>query len=552
MSDVGSARESISAKFPSDLLELARAVKCHPLSLSLAASAMSQSLMPAAQYVEQWKRRELSYEYLSADEALVRSFEISFAELENSSPLAAKLLMLFGYLDHSDMWLDLCLNAVDDDDGDEFLPDWLRQVAAMRNPRQLYLQMKNLSFVEAKGTGPRQEIIWEIHPAIHEFARQKAKSKGLERQLAACAVSLVAAKVPRSKDRDFIYTARRLALHAEQCKIYLDQARVGHLDVYEIKAFGDLFRLLGQYPEAKDFYTYALELLEREMMDNADDEDLETKANIENNLGLVFYHQKKYELALEAFTTSQRIYGQMSTGDGITKWSSLYNIGRALMMEDKLDVALMNLEQAAAFFKPFDANPLRLPSRGLETQRANVNDEAHIYYRVINDIGEIQLRKDHLDKAEAAFKEAFEGQTSQLGDDHPATFPIRLNIGRICVKKQRFGSAKNIFAYIIATYTGWWGRRHSETMRAVEEMADSHAAHAEQKRKMGDYEGDELKNAIDLLNEVVNFHTEVFGADSASARTTGSKLRLAQGFEHHGAEDSYARYYKPIEERSRS
>lgn len=149
-----------------------------------------------------------------------------------------------------------------------------------------------------------------------------------------------------------------------------------------------------------------------------------------------------------------------------------------------------------------------------------------------------------VEEAEESFRAAFDGQKQYLHPRHPVTFAARLNMGRVCVEQSRFATATNIFEYIIETYMGWWGRRHSETMRAVAELADSHMRNSEMKRLMGDGGGEELAVAEQLWSEVLDFHEEVYGADSDTAAVAGSKLqRLRLLLNATGTNDPYSMYY---------
>ncbi|KAF2192916.1 hypothetical protein K469DRAFT_552357, partial [Zopfia rhizophila CBS 207.26] len=148
--------------------------------------------------------------------------------------------------------------------------------------------------------------------------------------------------------------------------------------------------------------------------------------------------------------------------------STLYNRGRSLLMLSELDKAQQCLHSAACYFS------------GVISDNNNIlekDQKKRFYFRILNDLGETYLRNNNLNQAEQAFRQAFNGQKQYLHESHPATFAVRLNIGRVCAERLQFASARNIFNYIIATYTGWWGRRHSETMRAVDELANSYMRH---------------------------------------------------------------------------
>lgn len=515
-----------------DTLQLCSMLKYHPLSLTLAASVISNYPLTVADYAQEWLKRKLDAEIITADRALLHSFELSFEELEHTSPLSAQLLMLFGFLDHRDMWYDLCLNATDED-----YPAWVRQVATRCRFQEFYAPLRNLSFVEGKPRGQGRGIMYEIHPAIHEFARWKAKQRGSEAEYIRCAVSLVAAKVPRSNDEDFLAIAQRLEPHADQCKIYMEQDRMGAgLDLVELEKFGNLFRHLGRHDEASKLYQGILSLLEEEE-EHPCPLDLELMAGIENNLGLVYHAQRNYGLAMQAYDRSIHRMLQNTVEDKGATMVTIHNQGRTLMMLGRLDGSLQSLELAAGYFD----RSTQEDDEG--SDQLLLEERGRIYFRILNDIGEIRLRMNNVEEAENSFRAAFDGLKQYLYPRHPAAFAVRLNLGRVCVEQHRFSTAKKIFEYIIETYMGWWGGRHSETMRAVAELADAHMRHGEMKRLMGDGGDVELELAAQLWSEVLDFHQEVYGTGSDTAAMASSKLQRSRLLLSEAtSEDPYSMY----------
>lgn len=516
-----------------DLLDLSTMLKCHPLSLSLAASVLSRYPLSIPQYIQQWRQRRLGEEF-SVDKALYHSFEFSFEELEKTNSLSAKLLMLFSFLDHKDMWFELCLN-ITEHEHPEF-PNWMHQIATT-GFQALYPVLRNLSFIEDRWNDQTKTTIYEIHPAIHEFARKKAKERGDEEHFVRCAVSLIAANVPRSAEKDFIDIVQRLEPHVEQCTIYMKQGRGGRgLDLVEIEKFANLFRYLGRYEEASRLYLGILTALKAE--ENPGESTIELMADIENNLGLVYHASRQHKFAIRAFDQSYRQRFLITTRDKSALMSTLYNKGRSLLMLGKLDESLQALKMAADYFDN--------PGQVSQSEIMNHYDGSWkgIYFRILNDIGEVYLRRNEIDSAEQAFSTAFIGQMKFLPSLHPATFAARLNMGRVCVKRSQFAAANKIFEYIITTYIKWWGRRHSETMRAVMELAESHLQHGESKRLMGDGGDSELEMAAKLLTEVLHFYQDVYGAEADIAVLAASKLQGLQAMLNSVAQgDPYSMYY---------
>jgi tetratricopeptide (TPR) repeat protein len=452
---------------------------------------------------------------------------MSFEQLENVDPLATNLLKLFGFLDHKDMWYDLCLGTIRDEE-----PDWVRELASKRRFQEVLTRLHNLSFVEVKLGQNGEEPTYEIHPAIHEFARSRARGEEVE-ELVRCAVSLVAARVPRSNAQGFIKTIHRLEPHAEQCLIHMKQGRTGcHIDLVELEKFGSLFRHLGRYDEATRLYEGILHMLRAE--DQPDEATIELTAGIENNLGLIYHARQKYDVALQLYQNSCERLSEMPVEDEKASQITAYNAGRSFMMLGKLDKALREFNQAEQYF-----------SRVLqESPMSDCRDgQWYIYFRIINDIGEIHLRQKNVDLAEQCFRTSFDGFKRCFYELHPVTFTVRLNMGRVCMEQSRYVTAKKIFDFIVDTYTGWWGRRHSETMRAVAELADSYMRHGEAKQLMGDGGERELSVATELYSEVFKYHQEVRGTNSGTAFLMSQKLERLQSLSYSTSGDKYGEYY---------
>lgn len=256
-------------------------------------------------------------------------------------------------------------------------------------------------------------------------------------------------------------------------------------------------------------------------------------------LFLIYHARRQYDLALRAYNRSYVGRRQIMPNDYDSLVMTQYNRGRAFLMLGRLDEALQTMLKAATHFSQL-IPPDSLYDHGLG--RGN-RAMAKTYFRILNDVGEIYLRKNEVELADQNFQRAFDGHKKYLHEMHPTTFAVRLNIGRVCMARSSFATANKIFEYIIATYTEWWGRRHSETMRALTELAESHMRHAEQKRLMGEGGDWELAMAADLWTEILSFHHEVSGSNSDAASFARSKLQQVQLLRSVAPEDAYSTYY---------
>ncbi|PGH05123.1 hypothetical protein AJ79_06871 [Helicocarpus griseus UAMH5409] len=190
---------------------LARLLKGLPLALRLAISVISRFRYTVAEYIEQWNNHGHHDKLLGNDETLFRSTELGFEELEDTHPTAARILTLFSFLDHRDLWYDLCLSGTEDT-----YPTGLRELALKKKPfRHYFPALADLSFIELKLWTDGHQL-WETHPAIQLIARQRAATN--EEEYVRCAISLVASQVPRRSYESNIWEKlRRLEPHAVQC-----------------------------------------------------------------------------------------------------------------------------------------------------------------------------------------------------------------------------------------------------------------------------------------------------------------------------------------------
>lgn len=231
---------------PPGVREQIGSLKGLPLALRLAASVISRYRYTVAGYLRTWNCRGAESELLGA-----RSLELTIEELETTDPNAARILTLFGFLPHSDLWYDLCLRAADS----PYYPAWLRELAVQnRQFRDFYPLLADLSFIEPKRSVQGHQL-WGTHPAIQLVARQKAISAGQEHLYIRWVISLVSSHIPRSYEGVFWETIRRSEPHADLCWNYIAQGKWGPgTNLTELESLGRLFRHVGRYERALLIY----------------------------------------------------------------------------------------------------------------------------------------------------------------------------------------------------------------------------------------------------------------------------------------------------------
>jgi tetratricopeptide (TPR) repeat protein len=447
-----------------------------------------------------WKSHSEACEILGPDRTLYQSMELSLEELEKDDPIAASILALFSFLDHNDLWYEICHNAT----GNTF-PPWLQDLAKNKTPFKCYYPLlADLSFIEPK-IYPNGSRIWEIHPAIQAVAKQRAKTK--EQEYIRCVISLVAAQVPRSSMTNACATMRRLLPHVQLCWRYIKGGKWGpSTNLTDLESLARVFRQVGHYDEASVIYQMiarGLSFLDLTL------DNLEFRADVLTNLGLVYTYQRKFEQALSAFDESSYFLSELGKLSPNASMSIAYNKAVVFMMTDRLDEAEEFLHNAAVHFSEDATDEYILDQ----------DERKSLYLRILNDMGEVFLRKGEVVEAFRLFQDVlYYGQIYWQGEQHPAQVSLNLNIGRTLTKLGNFPGARDLLLEVISIYTDWWGRRHPETIRAIDELAWAFMNEAKYKQARGENSESEMRSAEELWNEALTFYrcADTDGSDTVA------------------------------------
>ncbi|KAE8337189.1 hypothetical protein BDV24DRAFT_167464 [Aspergillus arachidicola] len=229
--------------------------------------------------------------------------------------------------------------------------------------------------------------------------------------------------------------------------------------------------------------------------------EAEFLADVFTNLGLVYINQQKFDLALHTFKRSSNLRSQFGGLSPDIPMSILYNKSVALMMIGRLEEAGENLRNAAAYFARHKPDQYGLTK----------DEQKQLYIRILNDMGDVLLRKDAVAAAIDIFSHILDSQRV-LAESHPAIVSTKLNLGKANAKLGQFSIANSLLEDFIAIYTEWWGRRHPVTMRAVDELALAFMAESEHKNALGVCAATELQNTERLWKEVLDFYENTYGS----------------------------------------
>jgi tetratricopeptide (TPR) repeat protein len=457
-----------------------------------------------------WKERKLDDTLPLVEPTLVQTLNLCFEELESRDASAGRLLTLFGFLDHRNLSYDLVSKAES-----LSLPRWLLAMGTDKNAFDGAIEaLVDLSFVQLTND-TNQGNVYSIHPAVHAFSR--LRTGGSKEHYISWAISLVADNVPRSLDKDYWRKAQALGPHADQCMTYI---RTGRFHPQDLERIGALFRLLGRYDEASTLYNVVLRCLSPHR--NA---FLETIAQVLNDLGLVYYGQHNFELAVKTFHDSIGVYlqlpEQLQTASADTIMCIILNHGNACRMMRDLKAAETAFNQVYEYFdsrKRTDAG--QFPS-WVEV----------IVLQVVNALGELRLERKDTRNAMSMFRRALSIQGEHLESTHPIILSIKTNLGRAYTDLGNYSEACEILQDLMMKYKEQFGANHEAVITAADELARASMGHGQSMMESSNSESmgiEALKEAEQLWMDNLAYYGEKYGAESEDALRTKANIALLQ------------------------
>lgn len=238
---------------------------CLPLALVQAGKYIKETKGSCLKYLDLY---ESPWSKLVAEVPRLRDYEngsiqttwmISYERVKHANPTAAKLLQLWAYLDHQEIWYELFSR------GRQGCPEclWLQDLA--RDEISFMRAVKMLlaySLVEShESTGS-----YSIHPVVHEWCAETISYGGVESLTLAFLV--VGFAVPVDSEREYWLLQQRLVPHADRCMRQLDKYSVPDLIEYSrssaaFHSFGLLCADQGKLAEAEKMYRRALDGYEK-------------------------------------------------------------------------------------------------------------------------------------------------------------------------------------------------------------------------------------------------------------------------------------------------
>jgi tetratricopeptide (TPR) repeat protein len=246
-------------------LRLAQRLDGLPLALSTAGSYLSQVSTSWAEYLElynkSWLRlQETSPQLLTYDSAMYTTWDISYRHIERDDKNAAKLLQLWAYFDHQDLWFELLQSSAK---GAEY---WLLQTTQDRlSFDQTMRVLCGHGLVEANsptGKWGTQSSGYSVHECVHSWMVH-VLNKGANEDMSQLAMRGVASHIPSMDVPEYWLVQRRLLRHADQCHTMLTKGQKLQNREWIPVALGVLYANQGRLDKAEDMYNRALQGYEK-------------------------------------------------------------------------------------------------------------------------------------------------------------------------------------------------------------------------------------------------------------------------------------------------
>ncbi|KAK3996395.1 kinesin light chain 1, partial [Cladorrhinum sp. PSN332] len=382
-----------------DAVELARKLDGLPLALSTAGAYLNNMAITFAEYLEMYQKSWLdlhkttpqlhSYE----DRALHTTWNISYTQVEQQSPIAAKLLKLWAFFDNDDLWFELLCSGRSDG------PQWFQE-----------LTENKISFVEAVRVLCNYGLIetnmllkayrgesrgYGMHGCVHSWTVH-VLNEVRDTDMAKLALRCIGSHVPSRLEHEYWIVQRRLMQHAGSClKMVIGRMLMTEGDEWCLVKIGQLFADQDRLSDAEAIYQRALKGYEKAL-----GPDHTSTLHTVNNLGLLYLDQGRlgeaeamYQRALEG---KEKALGP----DHTSTLDTVNNLGILYIDQGRLG-------EAEAMYQ-----------RALEGYEKALGPDHTSTLNTVNNLGLLYIDQGRLREAEAMYQRALSGFQTALGPSH--------------------------------------------------------------------------------------------------------------------------------------
>jgi tetratricopeptide (TPR) repeat protein len=425
-----------------------------PLALAQAGSFLRQTNMSVPSYIKHydstWKDlmqeqgRYLKREYGDRS-SILTTWMISYKQVASESEEAAKLLKLWSFFNHKDLWHGLLASIYHTNDDVE-VPKWLAVLAESELEfHSVTGLLRRYSLIDA---ACQQTESHTIHAVLHAWCYHISTGDE-QRSMLLLALEIVAQAMPRESDTAYWTLLRRLLPHGLHvyARMSVPRRQQGWrvFDEDDIPAWashelGRLFAAQIKPREGEAMYKRALAGYEKAL-----GAEHTSTINIVNNLGMLYYAQDKLVGAEQMYKRALAGFEKALGAEHTDTLATVNNLGVLYSAQDKLVGAEQMYKRALAGYE-----------KALGAEHTDT-------LGTVNNLGMLYKAQGKLAEAEQMYKRALAGKEKALGAEHTSTLITVNNLGALYADQGRLAEAE-------AMHERALGPGHTSTLETIDNL----------------------------------------------------------------------------------
>ena len=371
-----------------------------------------------------------------SNESVQTTWNISYKHVEQSNPTAAKLLQLWAYLDHQDVWFELLKRGSRGSKDPVWFQDIVQSEISFKRVVKMLLAY---SLVEPH----LNTESYSIHPVVQDWCVESI-SRG-KHDLMMLALTIVGHAVPKPSEPEYWVTQQRLLPHASRCVQQLSGVNVA--DVDKNQDSDDAFHNLGLFyadqgkmVEAEKMYQRALNGKEK-----AWGPEHTSTLHTVNNLGALYAGQGKMTEAEKMYQRALDGYEKAWGPEHTPTLKTINNLGNLYRNQGKM------IEAEKMYQRALDGK-----EKALGLEHTSTLD-------TVNNLGALYAGQGKMIEAEKMYQRALNGKEKAWGPEHTSTLDTVNNLGILYKHQGKLIEAGKMYQRALEGYERLRGPTHPST-----------------------------------------------------------------------------------------
>jgi tetratricopeptide (TPR) repeat protein len=432
-----------------DIANLAHRLDGLPLAIVIAGSFICSTGTTFAKYLhlydQSWchlqSNAEPQHQYSHGN--LLSTWKISYSEIQQRDPSAAKLLLLFSYFNNRDIWFQLIENGLKSSNP----PEWFCNVISSEMAFLTAIKtLISFSFIESR----HKVNSYSMHPVVQDWCQHSSSEIDEDSQIELKTIVLasVGYTVPLSTEKKYWVLQQRLLPHVNQMvKVlqngwnYIPQDPTIPGAIY---ALGNLYFDQGKLKEAEAMYQRALTGNEKAL-----GPDHTSTLETVRKLGTLYFNQGKLKEAevmyQRALTGNEKALGP----DHPSTLNTIHNLGYLYSDRGKL-------KEAEVMYQ-----------RALTGNEKALGPDHTSTLKTVHNLGILYFDQGKLKEAEAMYQRALTGNEKALGPDHTLTLLTVYTLGTLYRGQGKLKEAEAMYQRALTGNEKALGPEHTSTLNTV-------------------------------------------------------------------------------------